>query len=137
MGTIISEEKLAVQKNVSLIIYCNNGSVFSNGAKDIGLEIANKLMKISERNRTLKIASIMSDIVKGYPSDTTFTGLDVLFNPCYQIDVLQLLINIRKQHNFRIIWPGTLADNHLIYSEEGYKDYARFDINKYDITCIM
>lgn len=137
MGTIVSEERLPVQKNATLIIYCNNGSVFSNGTKDINLEIASKLIEIPEKARTLKITNTISDIVKEYPDETIFKGLDVLFNPSYQIDILKVLTNIRKQHNFKIIWPGTLAGNYLMYSEEGYKDYAKFNIDNYDITCVI
>ena len=30
-----------------------------------------------------------------------------------------------------------LTDNKLIYSESGNEDYKIFDINKYDITCVI
>ena len=137
MGTIVSREKLPVQKNATLIIYCNNGDVFSNESKDISLEIARKLIEIPEKARTLKITNTISDIVKKYPDETIFKGFDVLFNPSYQIDIIKVLTNIRKQHIFKIIWPGTFADSQLIYSEEGFKDYAKFNIDNYDITCVI
>ncbi len=137
MGTIVSGERLPVQKNATLIIYCNNGRSFSNESKDISLEIAIKLIEIPEKTRTLKITNAISDIVKKYPDKTIFKGFDVLFNPSYQIDIIKALTNIRKQHNFKIIWPGTFADNHLIYSEKGFKDYAKFNIDNYDITCVI
>ncbi len=137
MGTIVSGERLPVQKNATLIIYCNNGKAFSNDSKDISLEIANKLIEIPEKTRTLKITNTISNIIEEYPDETIFKGLDVLFNPSYQINIIKVLTNIRKQHNFKIIWPGTFADNHLIYSEEGFKDFAKFNIDNYDITCII
>ncbi len=137
MGIIITEEGFSVQDKAALIIYCNNGRSFSNGEKDICLEIASKLIEIPKKTRSLKISGILSDIIKHYPDETVFRGLDILFNPSYQIDIIKVLTNIRKQHNFIIIWPGTFSDNHLIYSEEGFKDYAKFNIDNYDITCVI
>ena len=64
-------------------------------------------------------------------------GFDVLFNPDYQIDVLQLLIAACKKKEFAILWPGTYSDGKLMYAETDYSDFKIYDLDKYDVTCIV
>lgn len=61
----------------------------------------------------------------------------MLFNPEYKIDVLRLLIDANKKHPFKVLWAGSYEDGRLIYSEEGLADYKTYEINDYDIVCVV
>ena len=63
--------------------------------------------------------------------------IDVLFNPEYKVDVLKILTEARKRKRYSVIWPGRCENGKLIYGEEGYLDYRTYDIENYDITCVI
>ena len=53
------------------------------------------------------------------------------------IDVLQLLIVANRNKPFSVLWPGTVIDGKLVYAEDGYADYKEYDVEQYDITCVV
>ena len=98
--------------------------------------IAQKLKATSSMLRSIKIERIINEVIAELPNNPIISGIDVLFNPCYKVDVLDILVQADKQKNFTLIWPGILVGNKLIYSEEGFADYKEFDISKYNIICV-
>ena len=58
-------------------------------------------------------------------------------HPDYAIDVLRIMVTIAKTKPFSLIWPGKFEEGKLVYAEEGFQDYKVFDVNKYEITCII
>ena len=76
-------------------------------------------------------------ITAKFPEGVVLKDFDVLFNPDYKIDVLKIMVNTCKAKPFSIIWPGSIEGNRLIYAEEGFRDYKTYDVNDYDITCIV
>lgn len=100
--------------------------------------IADELLKLpSNEQRTLNMREIVFNILKNLPENTTIKNFDVIFNPEYNIDVLNLFTNIRKYRTFSLFWSGEIVDNKLVYSQNNYDDYKVFDINKYDVTCVI
>ena len=71
-----------------------------------------------------------------YPDGVTVRDIDVMFNPEYKIDVLKILISVRKRKKYYVIWPGRYEDGKLIYGEEGFPDYKVYNIADYDITFV-
>ena len=106
-------------------------------AISINKHLAEKLIGISPRRRSLKIAKILSGILSMLPENVVIKDFDVLFNPDYDIDLLKILINIRREKSFEVIWPSVYDDEKLVYSEKEYKDYKVFSLSEYDITCIV
>ena len=43
----------------------------------------------------------------------------------------------RKRKRYSVIWPGRCEEVKLIYGEEGFPDYKTYDIENYDITCVI
>ncbi len=77
------------------------------------------------------------DILAKLPGGVVLKDFDVLFNPDYKVDVLKIMINTCKAKPFSIIWPGFFDGNRLVYAEEGFQDYKTYDVDDYDITCIV
>lgn len=50
---------------------------------------------------------------------------------------LKMLTASCKRKKFDLIWSGKLEDNSLIYSEEGFPDYHKYEIDCYDIVCVV
>ena len=74
------------------------------------------------------------NVLNHLPENPLIKDIDVMFNPTYAVDVLQVLINTYKRKQYSLIWPGTLKDECLIYAEEGYRDYKTYNISDYDIV---
>lgn len=99
--------------------------------------IAEKLVNIKPARRSFKLPGIIDSIIASLPDNCLVKDFDVLFNPEYQIDVLQVLVASCKKKNFSIRWPGTYNDGKLMYAETGYSDFKTFDLDKYDVTCVV
>lgn len=139
MGIIVEKKNLNKTNHNNLLIYCCQLRDLSS-VKLISVNklIADKLLELStNEQRSLNMCEIVFNIINNLPEDLVIKDFDVLFNPQYNIDVLSIFTSIRKYRNFCLFWSGELFDNKLIYSENGYEDYKFFDINKYDITCVI
>lgn len=135
MGIVINHKKLEINSNSStLLIY---GYSASEDAISINKAISEKLLKIKPSLRTMQLETCFNKVLSGLPANTFIKGIDVMFNPNYQIDILMLLIASNRIKPFRLIWPGRIENDRLIYSEEGHQDYRTFEISKYDIVCVI
>ena len=119
------------------IIFCSSDEEQERDAIALNVRVAEILVKVKPQRRSFKIPSIIDTIIAGLPPKSTIKDFDVLFNPEYQIDVLQLLIIACRKNEFSILWPGTYSDGKLIYAETGYADFKIFNLEKYDVTYIV
>lgn len=55
MGIILSKDQISVQKNESLIVYCNKTSSSFDDVKDICIQIANVYPKYDQEDLSYKI----------------------------------------------------------------------------------
>ena len=51
--------------------------------------------------------------------------------------IMQLLTIANRSKPFSVLWPGTMIDGKLVYAEDGYADYKEYDVERYDITCVV
>lgn len=119
------------------IIFCCPDKELEEKAVSLNISISEKLISVKPKGRSFKLTVIIDNIIAGLPEKSTVKEFDVLFNPDYQIDVLQLLIVACKKKEFAILWPGTYSDGKLMYAESGYSDFKIYDLDKYDVTCIL
>ena len=135
MGIVMNRKEFALNHNFyTLIIY---GFSASEDAVSLNKAIADELLKIKPIRRTMQLETCFNKILSGLPDNTIIEGIDVMFNPNYQIDILMMLIASNRIKPFRLIWPGRIENDRLIYSEEGYPDYRTFEISNYDIVCVI
>lgn len=119
------------------IIFCGPDEELEKNAVALNVSIAEKLINAKPSRRSFRLPSIIDSIIAELPENSTIKDFDVLFNPDYQIDVLQLLIAACRKKEFAILWPGTYSDGKLMYAETGYSDFKIYDLDKYDVTCIV
>lgn len=103
----------------------------------IGRQLAEAIYLCKPNRRSMRLASIFDTVLDSLPDGIVIRDIDVLFNPSYEVDILKMLIESRKRKRFSVIWPGRCKDGKLIYSEEGYPDYKTYNIDDYDITCVI
>lgn len=140
MGVIVPIRKFSGENQAGLlkpIIYCCASREINEQAISMNQEIASALIKCRPRQRTMQLEKCFSQAVSKLPERPVIKDFDVLFNPDYKIDVLQMMINVCRSKPFSVIWPGRFEDGKLYYAEEGYQDYKIYDVDKYDVTCVI
>ena len=140
MGVVISKRDLRALDKTKLmrpLIYCNPDKEIEERAVSLNVPLAKKLVAIDPKRRTLRMERCVQQVLGGLSADAIIKDFDVLFNPEYEVDILRILIAQYRIKPFDVIWPGRYENGKLIYAEEGYRDYKVFEINKYDITCVV
>ena len=140
MGTVIKKADLPSVVQVStgkLVIFCNPEEKLLDEAVSINIELAKLLANVKPDRRAIRMERCFQKVLSTLPDDPLIKDFDVMFNPAYEIDVLQILISLRRSRKFSVIWPGSFGDGKLVYAEEGYQDYKLFDINNYDVACVI
>lgn len=99
--------------------------------------MAEKLLEITPKSRSMRLASCFKSVLSQLPDYIIIKDIDVLFNPAYQVDVLEILTEAKKAKPYSLVWPGKYENRYLVYSEEGYPDYKIFEVKNYDITCVI
>ena len=119
------------------VIFVQKNCPIKDKAVPLNVLLAKKLIAIDEEDRSTNMADCVLKIIQGLPVGSVIKDFDVLFNPAYAIDVLQILILCCKQHNFQVIWPGRYDNGKLIYADVDSLDYKTYKIENYDITCVI
>ena len=140
MGDIIRSCRFSPNKTEGLlkpIIYCCCIPEIEEKAFSMNKPLSQALLTYSPRRRTMQIEKCLADVLADLPDDPVICDFDVLFNPEYKVDVLNIMVNVCKKKSFSAVWPGRLDGNRLIYAEEQFWDYKEYDIGAYDITCVI
>ena len=138
MGTVIEFNSLPNEDAMlsRLLIYMKVIKKI-NEPKSVSKPLAEALLACKPNRRSMKLEQIFNNILDTLPDGVVIKDIDVLFNPDYHVDVLKILMAARKRKRYSVIWPGRCEDGKLIYGEEGFPDYKTYNIENYDITCVI
>lgn len=135
MGNVISyKQYLANKPQYRLIVYCSQTN--NDAATSINHLLAQELLKLGTRMRSMQMEKCLVRVLQSLPENPIVSGIDVMFNPNYAIDVMKVLTSAYKQHPFSLIWPGTCDGYVLAYAEDGFRDFKEYEISDYDIVCV-
>ena len=98
---------------------------------NLNLELSSRLLEFSIKQRPLKVAEIMADLIEALPSPVVFDKLDILFDPSLQTDPLALLQSLSRSKTIIAFWSGSLKDNKLYYAEPGYPEYRSYPVQDF------
>ena len=138
MGTVIELNSLPNEDAMlsRLLIYMKVIKKI-NEPKSVSKPLTEALLACKPNRRSMKLEQIFNNVLDTLPDGVVIKDIDVLFNPDYKVDVLKILIASRKRKRYSVIWPGRCENGKLIYGEDGYPDYKTYDIENYDITCVI
>lgn len=136
----LNKDKL--NKLLTPIVFCINENKVASYTKEYNVlsinEILAKRLMIYERyKRNLFVADEVNKIINGNGEPLLIRDFEVLFNPEYQFDVLKLFIMANRKKKIAVLWSGKYEDGRLLFAEPGYIDYKSYNINDYDISCII
>ena len=98
---------------------------------NLNLELSSRLLEYSMKQRPLKVADILEDLLETVPSPVLLDKLDILFEPSLQTDPLALLKSLSKNKTIIAFWSGSLKDNKLYYAEPGYPEYRSYPVQDF------
>ena len=140
MGLIIPVRKFSYDNSAGIlkpIIYCCPYEGIADVAVPINLFLAEKLAGCRPGRRTMQIEHYFNQILAQLPEGVVIKDFDVMFNPEYKVDVLRIMIVACKRKAFSIVWPGKYENGKLFYAESDCLDYKTFNVEDYDVTCIV
>ncbi|MCB5277533.1 MAG: BREX-3 system P-loop-containing protein BrxF [Candidatus Cloacimonetes bacterium] len=98
---------------------------------NLNLELSSRLLEFSIKQRPLKVAEILEDLIKAMPSPISLDKLDILFDPSLQTDPLALLQSLSRSKTIIAFWSGSLKDNKIYYAEPGYPEYRSYSVQDF------
>ena len=140
MGQIINSYQLCQPGAGGVLkplIYCNPDEDTRKNAISIEGIMLDALFKVRPKFRNQRLARCFEAVLANLPAGSVLTHLDILFNPAYKVDVLNMMIDACKRRNFSVIWPGKYKDGKLIYAEDGYSGSKVYVIEYYEVTCVL
>ena len=140
MAIIVHLRDLSVSKKTGLpqpVIYCPSSHVSVDTAISLNVPLAEKKVAVKPNRRTMRLEQCFRQVLDSLPENPLIRDFDVLFNPDYEVDILRIMASVGKNKPFQVFWPGTYEDGRLLYAEEGYRDYKVYDLDKYDVTCVI
>lgn len=138
MGTIIEISRLPDDAAMAsrLLIYMKAIQKMHE-PRSVSKPLAEALLAYKPNRRSIKLEQMFNNVLDTFPDGVVIRDIDVMFNPDYKVDVLKILMAARKRKKYSVIWPGKCENGKLIYGEEGFSDYKIYDVEDYDITCVI
>jgi hypothetical protein len=93
---------------------------------NINLELSRRMLDLTQRQRILKISTLLEEIVNGVHSDTVLLdNLEILFDTSLKQDPLRLLQSISRNITVIASWNGMVKDGYLIYASPEHPEYKK------------
>jgi hypothetical protein len=94
---------------------------------NVNLELSQRLLDLTERQRILQIFRVLSDIVgKDDEQVVLLDNTEVLFDVSLKQDPLRCLQGLSRQTTVVAAWNGTIEHGYLIYAAPDHLEYRRY-----------
>ena len=111
-------------KTASLREFANQGK---HPMVNIGLELARRLLDLTERQRILQVPKLVDDIVSETGADMVILdNAEILFNPALGQDPLRLLLGLSRNRTIVASWLGASDGPHLTYARPDHPEYRKY-----------
>ena len=94
---------------------------------NVSLELARRLLDLTERQRTLRAKGLLDCIVAKPGSEIVLLdNTEVLFDVALQLDPLRLLQGVSRSRTVVATWNGSIEDDHLHYAVPGHPEHRSY-----------
>lgn len=97
---------------------------------NVSLELSNKLLELSPRQRTLSLPKILDQITDGTKSPLFLDNLEILFDKELKLDPLRLLQSISRNRTVVASWTGKSTPEKLQYAEAGHPEFRSYELSE-------
>ncbi|MBK1699954.1 BREX-3 system P-loop-containing protein BrxF [Thiococcus pfennigii] len=95
---------------------------------NINLALSKRLLDLTARQRALRVARLVDDIVQETDSETVLLdNIEMLFHPDLKQDPLRLLQSLSRNRTIVSTWRGAHVGESLMYATPDHPEYRRFD----------
>lgn len=94
---------------------------------NVNLELSRCLLDLTQRQRALRAAECMGNIVRECDNPLVLLdNLELLFDPALQLNPLKLLHGLARNQTLVAAWNGKIKDGNLVYAEPGHLEYQSY-----------
>ena len=94
---------------------------------NINLRLAEKLLDLTHRQRAVRVAGVLNDILREEASDVVLLdNIELLFAKELAQDPLRLLQSLSRNRTIVTAWPGFFDGKYLTYAEPGHPEARRY-----------
>ncbi len=96
---------------------------------NLGLELSERLLPLTARQRPLRAAGLVGDIVRDRAEADVvlLDDIELLFEPSLQQDPLRLLQGLARNVTIVASWRGSADASVLTYGVPGHPEYRRYE----------
>src|SRR5438876_6609087 len=97
------------------------------GYTNINLELSQRLLGLTERQRSLQVFRLLNEIVEENGTQVVLLdNIELLFDTSLKQDPLRLLQGISRNKTVVASWNGSIENEHLIYAQPDHPEYRRY-----------
>jgi RNase adaptor protein for sRNA GlmZ degradation len=94
---------------------------------NVNLELSKKLLDLTRTQRSRQVERLLREVIAAVPGDVVLLdNLEILFDPCLEVEPLRLLQMSSRNRTVVSAWSGTFRDGTLSYSEPGHSEFIQF-----------
>ena len=94
---------------------------------NVSLELARRMLELTERQRKLQSQRLLREIVGDAPQEPILLdNTEVIFDTALEQDPLRLFQDLSRNKTVVAAWNGALVDDSLIYAAPGHPEYRRY-----------
>jgi len=95
---------------------------------NLNLALAERLLELTSRQRALRVARIVDNIVQEQTGDTVLLdNIEMLFHPDLKQDPLRLLQSLSRNRTIVATWRGGQLGTSLTYAAPDHPEFRRFE----------
>jgi hypothetical protein len=95
---------------------------------NINLALSEKLLELTAKQRALRLARIVGDLVQDQASDTVLLdNIELLFDPGLKQDPLRLLQSLSRNQTIVATWRGAQHGSSLTYGAPDHPEFRRYE----------
>ena len=100
---------------------------FGTKTINVNLELSQKLLELSERERQLQLQRLLGDIVDSAGGETVFLdNIELLFDEELRADPLRLLQRLSRNRTVVAAWNGDTDNGSVTYAEANHPEYRSY-----------
>ena len=119
---------LITSGDIDQLVNCAPGGIIH-----VNRELAAALINLPLAKRPRKASEILDEMVSAVAAPfVVLDGLEILFEPSLEIDVVPLLQQLARSQVVFALWPGELSGSQLSYAQLGHVEYQSYRLTGTD-----
>ena len=100
---------------------------FGSSVVNVNLALSRQLLELTVKQRSLRLPSILDQIVDQAQAPVLLDNLELLFDKDLQQDPLRLLQAISRNRTVVASWNGIINSRMLLYAKTDHPEYRAYD----------